>query len=353
MKGKRNTAPLLVLSLLLALSLSACGGSSDGMKSSAGGMAMQSTEMAMPASAGDSGNGYWMDEADYAAEAPMEPETEAKGASGAGETGFQVPESVKMVYRANLELQTTEFERASADLSTLVDQLSGYFEEQSVRNYSSGYRYAHYTIRVPSAKFQPFLNQVGSLFHVVYQTQSAENITEQYYDTQSRLSTAQIKLKRLQELLSRAEEMSDIITIESAISETEYQIEYLSGEMRHYDALVGYSTIVIDLNEVYKLTGTEDAPLTFAARLGRSFEDGLSDFGEFLEDLVIWFAYHWLGLLTFVLVLVVLFRVLRWARRRRAERQPGQPGTPKKMFAALRKKHSKQTEQEESGQIDD
>ena len=58
--------------------------------------------------------------------------------------------------------------------------------------------------------------------HVVYMSSSAENITEAYYDTDSRLKTAQIKLERLQNLLANADNMADIITIESAISETEY-----------------------------------------------------------------------------------------------------------------------------------
>lgn len=70
---------------------------------------------------------------------------------------------------------------------------------------------------------------MGTLCHVTWQDDSAENISEQYYDTQSRLETAQIKLARLQELLKKAENMEDIITIESAISETEYEIERLSG----------------------------------------------------------------------------------------------------------------------------
>ena len=54
--------------------------------------------------------------------------------------------------------------------------------------------------------------------------------------------------------------MEDIITIESAISETEYEIERLSGTKRHYDALVDYATVTLELREVYRLSGTEDAP---------------------------------------------------------------------------------------------
>ncbi|MBQ7455797.1 MAG: DUF4349 domain-containing protein, partial [Clostridia bacterium] len=220
------------------------------------------------------------------------------------------------IYRANLELETTEYEKAQSDIVTLTNQLGGYFEEQSSNNYSSGYRSASYTVRVPAAQFDTFLHQIGELCRVRYQTQSAENVSERYYDMESRLETAKIKLDRLQELLARAESMEDIITIESAISDVEYQIESLSGELRHYDALIGYSTIYVTLNEVYKVTEQESAPLTFGQRIARAFNDGLRDFEYALEDFAEWLAYSWLGILVFIAVLVIVVKILMRIFRR-------------------------------------
>lgn len=234
---------------------------------------------------------------------------ESKSTGGSNATSKPYGSDVKMVYRANLELESTEFDTATRDIETLVEQLGGYLEEQSVRSYSSGYRYANYTVRIPADRFKSFLDQMGSLCHTVYRTQSAENITEQYYDTESRLQTAQIKLERLQDLLAKADSMADIITLESAISDTEYQIESLSGTLRHYDALTGFSTVTIDLKEVYRLTEVDDAPQTFLQRFASAFRSGLAAFGETLENLVLWLAYHWLGLLAGILVVVLLGRL--------------------------------------------
>ena len=154
-----------------------------------------------------------------------------------------------MVYTASIEMQTLEFDQAAQDIASLVESMGGYFEQKNFSNYSSSYRHASYTVRVPAEQFTDFCTQVGTLCHVTWQSDTAENISERYYDTQSRLETAQIKLERLQELLKKAESMEDIITIESAISETEYEIEDLSGTMRHYDALVGYATVDLELSE--------------------------------------------------------------------------------------------------------
>ncbi|MBO4914428.1 MAG: DUF4349 domain-containing protein, partial [Oscillospiraceae bacterium] len=224
----------------------------------------------------------------------------------------------KMIYRASMELQTTEFEKAASDIRTLTQSLSGYFEEQSVHNYSSGYRSANYTVRVPAERFEDFLHQLGDLCHVTYQTQSAEDVSEYYYDMESRLETAKIKLDRLQDLLSKAELMEDIITLESAISDTEYQIERLSGEKRHYDSLIGYSTIYVTLSEVYRVTETDNAPLTFGQRIASAFRDGLRNFTDMLEDFIEWLAYSWLTLLIIAAVIIIVIRIIRRARAKRS-----------------------------------
>ena len=299
---KRSIA--ILLTLVLILGLTACGGAAprDAASGSTAFYGAATNGMAAPEMAEDA---YWD------AEMPMEAEMQSKSDGGTmNTTRANIPESVKMIYRANLELETTEYEKAQSDIVTLTNQLGGYFEEQSSNNYSSGYRSASYTVRVPAAQFEAFLHQIGELCRVRYQTQSAENVSERYYDMESRLETAKIKLDRLQELLSKAEVMEDIITLESAISDTEYQIESLSGELRHYDALIDYSTIYVTLNEVYKVTEQDNAPLTFGQRIRNAFREGLRDFGDFLEDAAELLAYSWLTLVLVAAAVVLIVKLI-------------------------------------------
>ncbi len=321
---KRSIA--ILLTLVLILGLTACGGSAP-RNAASGSTAFYGATNGMAAPEA-------MEEAYWDAEMPMESKTTASDGGTANSTRANIPESVKMIYRANLELETTEYEKAQSDIVTLTNQLGGYFEEQSSNNYSSGYRSASYTVRVPAAQFDTFLHQIGELCRVRYQTQSAENVSERYYDMESRLETAKIKLDRLQELLSRAEAMEDIITLESAISDTEYQIESLSGELRHYDALIDYSTIYVTLNEVYKVTEQDNAPLTFGQRIRNAFREGLRDFGDFLEDAAELLAYSWL---TLVLVAAAVVLIVKLIRRKAGGR---------KLFARKKKNAPAETTEE-------
>ena len=328
---KRSLAILLIL--LLLLGLAACGGSSKGSNNafystSVGGQGTPTEAPMAPAPAGD--NGFWAEDAemDYAQSGST---SDDSGAS----TPF--PDGVKMIYRGSLELQTTEFERSDAEIKALTRRLGGYFEEQSTRNRSGGYRSASYTVRVPAERFEEFLGQAGDICTVAFQTQSAEDVSEYYYDMESRLETAKIKLDRLQALLARAEIMEDIITLESAISETEYQIERLSGEKRHYDSLIGYSTVNVSLDEVYRVTEPETAPLTFSQRLGVAFREGLRSFGSAIENIAEWLAYSWLTLLVLLLIVLAAVKLIRRAVRGKAAGE-GREDAPRRKRLGGKKK---------------
>ena len=299
---KRGFAWLLTLLALLGL-LSGCGGGDTAAADTA-------------TSADTADNGTAASGGSYGAWA----ETEVAEDSGQAEDGASDRlENAKMIYTARMEVETTAFDTAAADLRTLVEVLGGYFEQAAVHNYGSGYRSGDYTVRVPADQFQPFLDRVGTLCHVTYQEQTSENVSEAYYDAESRLATQRTKLERLQNLLAQAENMEDIITIESAISDTELEIERLTGTLRQYDALVDYATVHLSLQEVYQLSNVEEPATSFASRMGAAFASGWRGFVGALESLAVALAYGWVWLLLLAAAGTAAGRIL-WKRRRR-ERQ--------------------------------
>ena len=298
----------LALALLLVLSLAACGGS-------------KSAEFTAEAPAASADMAY-----------PMEPgmaeemgfdfsSTASSGTNG----GAAYPAGQKLIRTAQMNLETTDFEKAVQGLTDLTEQMGGYFESSSVGKRSNG-RWAEYTVRIPAEKYQTFLDQAGELCHETWRDTQQEDISERYYDTQGRLKTQQIKLERLQALLAKAENMEDIITIESAISETEQMIDDLSGTLRHYDDQVDYATVSISLSEVYKLSNVEDVPDSFMSRLGKAFSGGWSDFTDAIENFAVALAYGWMWLLILVVVAVAVVRVLR--KRRKAKKTDDKPEKP-------------------------
>lgn len=285
----------LLLALVLALVLAGCGASK------AAGSASDSMAASEPEA------GYWSNNS------KSDDSYDEDGYDADG-TPASDPASrpVKMIYNGYMEMQTQDFDTAASGIEALVRELGGYFQQSSVSNRgSSSYRYGSYTIRIPAAQFEAFFQRAGQLCHVTYTNTTADDVSESYYDTEARLETARIKLERLQQLLAKATSMEDIITIESAISETEWDIENLSGTLRHYDALVDYATVNVELSEVYQLSGQDKAVTTFGGRLGQSFVNGLRAVGSALEDFAVWLAYSWVWLAVIAAAAVIVIRIVR------------------------------------------
>ena len=313
MKMKKKLCSLLAL--LCILSLTACGGSSKIATDSG-----PSTPQDMPTMSADSApSGGWDtsmgDEGDFL----PEPSPDA-GYGG-------VPANAKIIYTATLSLETKEFDAASQALAALVSDVGGYFESRSVDQ--GHYRSMDAVVRVPAAEFLSFLDRAGETAHVANRAEYLDDVSEAYYDQESRLTTQRTKLERLQELLRQAQDMEDIITIESAISETELEIEFLTGSLRKYDSQINFSTITLSLREVYRLSTDEEVPLTFGQRLGSAFSTGFQRGMEGLEDFAIGVARNWVGLLIWAVIIaaaVLLFR--RHLRKRAARRRYPVPPVP-------------------------
>lgn len=310
-KTIRLFALLLTFALLTAL-LTGCGSSGGNAAQPEGATADQYAAIDTGAAAGSTEAG------DYGFAAPGESGSEESAASAP----TQRPEDAKLIYTGNLSLECTDLDAAMSGLESLVAEHGGYLESQEVYHESS-WQNAHYTVRVPSGQYDAFLNAVTSWegCTVTYQNSSVEDVGEVYADIENRLETLSIKLDRLQNLLTQAENMEDIITIENAISEVESEIESLSGQKNRYDSLIDYSTIYIDLQQVSTLS--EGVNPTLGQRLSQGFIRGVQGFADGCANFLVWIVSHLIGVLIFLAVAAVAVVLLvRRFRRRRAEEQP-------------------------------
>lgn len=278
---------------LLLLALTACGGRAANSSASVSAPQMNFD------SAADMG--WAADTEDTEAELPAEETVTAVAPTQA---------NAKMIYTGELYLQTKEFDQTLSAIDTAVAELGGYYESHDLSQGGSS-RTLYATVRVPQESFTAFLDRAGQLAHVTDRAAYQEDVSEQYYDVESRLTTQRTKLERLQELLQQAESMEDIITLESAISDTELVIEQLTGSLRKYDSRISYATVTLVLDEVYRFSSEEAPATSFGERLSAAFSRGLERGVDNLEDLVIFVAGNWITLLIWAAVLAAVAAVAR------------------------------------------
>jgi len=99
------------------------------------------------------------------------------------------------------------------------------------------------TLRVPAENLDTFLLMTGELGDVISRSISADDVTEYYFDTETRLETLRVLQEKYTEYLKDAKDMEDIISIERELNNTISEIESMERTMRRLDGQITYSTV--------------------------------------------------------------------------------------------------------------
>jgi hypothetical protein len=136
---------------------------------------------------------------------------------------------------------------------------------------------------------------------VVDRSESSTDMTVQYADNEARLATLRAKMERLNELLEKAETVEDLISIESAIADTQYSIDSYETRQRTIDRQVD-----IYLREDSPVEVTSE--MSLGERISRAFQNSVEDFGQFLRNMLVFIvmALPALGLMAIVTAAVLL-----------------------------------------------
>jgi hypothetical protein len=227
-------------------------------------------------------------------------------------------EPEKVITSVFLSLETTEFDSAIENLGSIVSKSKGYVEDSHIssrgRINNKVFQHAQYTIRIPKGSVDTFTGEINSIGNVISKSTSKEDITKQYYDTESRLNLLKVKEERMTALLKKAERIEDIITIENQLSEIIYQKENMTKNILEMDDKVAYSIVNMEISEVEKLRSDITAKTTFATRISNAFNDSLYTFKVFVEGLILIFVYTWPFLLVGGLVMFLILRFIKIRR---------------------------------------
>ncbi len=333
MKTNHRFAVLaLALILVFSLCFTACGQSKN---SASGSYAAAPAAAPMPAASYDSkADAAYYETPQMAAEEAYAESVSGGFAPAAGANSAQVPSSEavdmseKIIYNADVTLETTEFDSALEKIAAMIREMGGYMESTSVSgsNYSSisrgnaGTRTAYYVIRVPSVHFSELTGALSEIGNVPYSYTYTRNVTTQYYDTQSRLNAYRVQEGRLLEMLAIAETVDDMLAIQRELTNVQYEIDSLTGTLRYYDNQVGYSTVNLNVSEVKEYTPEPTVKLSYWERMSRGFKDSLKSTSRFFTDLFLWFVTSLPWLIPLAAVVVLLIALLRRRLRRDPDR---------------------------------
>lgn len=198
----------------------------------------------------------------------------------------EMEQTEKIIRSASFGLKTLSFDEDLAAIQELAAECGGRVEYfyQSGDIAEGELRRANLTLRIPVSSLDDFLNWAQAYGQVASMSQSSQDVSDSYYDIQSRLDVQKQKMERLQALMESAEAVADLVDIENAIADAQYAIDRYTGQLQNYDSQVEYSTVEADIREICL---EESEELTLGQRIQLGVNRSLTEGVDFLEDMAV------------------------------------------------------------------
>ena len=222
--------------------------------------------------------------------------------------------SRKLVTTSYLDVETKEFDQLYADVENYVNAAGGYLESINTYNGSRYHgevveRHADLTVRIPAAKLDEFIKQIGNAGNITNRSQNVEDITLTYVDLEAHKKTLRDEEARLEEFLREAETIEDMIYIEDRLANVRYQIESMESQLRTFDNKVNYATVYLNISEVVEYTPVVYEEPTTWERMKDGFEEQLEDIATFFKNFAVWFVSHFIYLIFWG---AIIFAIVKW-----------------------------------------
>jgi hypothetical protein len=122
-----------------------------------------------------------------------------------------------VISTASISVEVEMVPAATNEVRAIAESLGGFVEQLSSSG-GSERQQAHMTIRVPQSQFFTALERIEALGEVQSRNLGSEDVSEQFIDLEARLKSAQREEQSLLSLLERAQQVSEVLTIERELS---------------------------------------------------------------------------------------------------------------------------------------
>ena len=224
----------------------------------------------------------------------------------------------EVIYSASVNYQTIRYDDAKATIEEIISQHEGFvqYQDESVNEY----RYEEHqdtltslymVIRAPQASYESLLTALeeNNDAQLIQISKGAQDVTQQSRDIEIRIESVDSRIERLNELNQQAENIADLIEIQTALEEAISERDQLIAEQKDLDDEVDNATINLTLTEVIELSDRSESQLTFWDRvvlaLGETWQNSIDAFQWGILTLIFLIPY-----LVFFFILYLIFRYL-------------------------------------------
>ncbi|KUG03290.1 putative lipoprotein [hydrocarbon metagenome] len=222
----------------------------------------------------------------------------------------------KVIQNAVMALVVRDVSQIMDDIITIGQDNQGYTVSSNLSRGDDWVR-GEVNLKVPSARLNSVMDEIAALGEIKDKNISTQDVSEEYYDSQARLTVLKKKEERLLALIDQAKTIEEIISVENELTRARSDIEVLQGRLNYLENSTSYSSISVSLSQ----TTAEklEVPEGILGKAVQGFIDSANGVASFLSGFFIFLIAFipWAILITLViLVLRALKRKYNWGFKR-------------------------------------
>lgn len=209
--------------------------------------------------------------------------------------------SQKIIKTGYLVFETDNLEKKQEEIFSVLKKHQAYIQNQNEGKDHNRF-YKNLVIRVPISSFDTcFLDLSKNIAFFDRKEISADDVTEDFIDTEARIKSKKMLEQRYLELLAKASKVQDVIAIEKELNTIREEIEAKEGHLNYLKNKTKYSTITIEY--YIKLANEEGATVSYGTKMWKALKSGFNG----ISTLFIGLLHIW----PLILILVALFLFMR------------------------------------------
>lgn len=220
-----------------------------------------------------------------------------------------------------LRLTVKDTLAAQKEIEQIVAELAGegafLVSSSAHTNYEGEMPYMDLVIRIPAAKFDEVMDRLADMaVKVDERSESAQDVTAEYVDLETRLETLEAARDRLLQIMKQSATTEELLLAEQQLTQREAEIELLKGRMQYLSESARLSSITISLYP-YILNQPLDNSWRPAETTRRAFESLVKSLRGFADFLILFV----IAILPWLLLIGgIWWGVSRWMKKRRARK---------------------------------
>lgn len=233
--------------------------------------------------------------------------------------------SQDIIYTANLTLRVKDVNgtatSATGDVTAVGGYLAGEHQVQATGRGSVGQ--VNLELKIPVAAYHQTLAELAKLGTHLSFNEQAQDVTQQVADVSSRVTSAQAAIKQLRELLSRAGNVGQLLSVQDEINTQESALESLIAQQQALARETTYATVDLTLLGHHAVI-----PKKHKKKVSHGLVAGLGTGWRALKLVVVWLLTAIGTLLPFAIPIVAIGAIIYVGRRRSARRRTPTPAPP-------------------------